>query len=219
MGLSVIEVVVGTGAAKGTFVVHEALFTARSGFFRSAVKDGRTKPEQLIELPGDESRVFRLYVILTYSGAVATKSSKQVEWWDLTRLYILAEKLQDTWAKNRVIDAMYSYLKSFSPYPPDPASMNALYAGTPDNSPARKLLVEWYASGGSQDLILKAKGSAKKDLLPIDFVFDLALRGMEKESMRLFGPMLNGPCSQFYEPEANAGTQANATANVNGSKK
>ncbi|KAF2623357.1 hypothetical protein BU25DRAFT_424878 [Macroventuria anomochaeta] len=74
-------------------------------------------------------------------------------------LYILAERLQGIETKNTVIDGMFLYLREAIPMFPttpvakDPANVDArffkwLYECTPENSPARRLAVDFYAQTG-----------------------------------------------------------------------
>lgn len=147
----------------------------------------------MIPLPEDDASVFNLYVILTYTGSVATKGvalwHDPEEWKTQTRLYVLAEKLQDVWAKNRILDAMRHCLNPTINYGEAEAeadaarawfecrstldSLNELYEGTPPSSPARRLIVDHYA-GRIETKTLRAG----KDTFPEDFIFDMAVRLM-----------------------------------------
>lgn len=179
---STIEVLVGKDSSARKFVVHEALIVKKSEFFKRAVKkawnEGGTRP---ITMPEDDPSVFNLYFDMSYSGIVATKTSASPdpdEWSRLTRLYILSEKLQNVWAKNRVVSAMHFYLNDviaqrlvFFGFD----SIAELYDGTPSGSPARKLIVDFYIHMNDQNAM-----NAGRDVLPIDFVFDIACLVMAK---------------------------------------
>lgn len=66
---------VGEGPSKQSFAIHEKLATARSEFFKRAVKKpwaGSDRPN--ISMPEDNASVLKLYVILTYTETFTTRS-------------------------------------------------------------------------------------------------------------------------------------------------
>ncbi|KAF2868938.1 hypothetical protein BDV95DRAFT_577969 [Massariosphaeria phaeospora] len=88
------------------FCVHENLICTRSAFFRKAMNGTwKESEEKYVELPEDEPDIFRLYVELLYSARLTTKTLAY-EVISLCKLYVLAEKLQDSLSKNLIIDAL-----------------------------------------------------------------------------------------------------------------
>lgn len=73
---------------------------------------------------------------------------------DLCRPYVLAEKFQDTAAKDATVDALHQAIKNFFvvrwdrsliPGSVCTVSINCLYGGTPKRSPLRRLIMDMYA--------------------------------------------------------------------------
>ena len=200
-----IEILVGKEPSARKFTVHKPLVTATSEFFKRAVKEEWSETGiEPITMPEDDVSIFNLYVNMTYSGGVvATKTSASPdpdEWTRLTRLYVLAERLQDVWAKNRVVNAMHGYLNDviarsmpFRGFD----SIVELYEGTPAGSPARKLVADFYAHKSDKETMI-----AGRDVLPTDFVFDVACLLMTKVLIpRGFGsnPLLPQPSHHYHE--------------------
>jgi hypothetical protein len=152
---------------------------------RAAKEEWLPMNSRKITLPEDSPVTFRMYATLTYTGSLPTKNAPD-EWQSLVRTYILAEKLQDAWAKNRIIDAMHSFCaEHFSRLPMttivenrqdvqiSTASVVELYDGTPSGSQARKLLVDL-------------------------FLFEMTVRLFQKRPY-VFGNVLDRPSSHYHE--------------------
>lgn len=200
-----IVVIVGKEIHREEFSLHERLFTSHSKFLERA-KIARLSPKSMIILPEYDPSTFQLYVVLTYTGLLATKDLPE-EWQSLVDVYILAERLEDKWAKNRVVDAMHSFVREHIPRAVgltnegsqtkdhiSVASLVSLYAGTPTGSPARKLVVELFADNGSMGWLVRAGV-----LLPREFLFDVTHRLLQKRPSVVFGNMLDRPSSHYHE--------------------
>lgn len=231
-GSSIINVWVGSNDSKRSFPVHKNLFASRSEFFKRAIKEPWTKPgEATICLPDDNPETFKLYMILTYSDQVASKRERLFyinEWTSLTQLYVLAEKLQDRKAKNLIIDAMHEFLrntlpKGFGGYQSQEQwsqvtlpyeSLIDLYEGTPEGSPARKLLVHFHANRYCASYL-----TAGRDKLPKDFIYELAVHLIKvapPTGSPEHQPVLPLPSSEFHEPLA--GTEKTLDVGMFGAK-
>lgn len=153
----------------------------------------------------DDAATFRLYTGLTYTGFLATKGLL-LEWRRLIQVYVMAERLMDVWAKNRIIDAMHSFIVELMPRGPTMtaadniderichASLHDLYDGTPSGSPARRLVVDFFADNGTEGW-LRSKHSA----LPAHFLLDVTIRLVQRRMLTIFGNMLDKPPSNYYE--------------------
>jgi|TARA_R110002003_G_scaffold115_2_gene9933 hypothetical protein len=92
----------------------------------------------------------------------------------LSKLFVLAEKLMDAKSKEVVLAAMLALSKeSFvdnGPYYPGIDSVQVIYEGTREDSPARRLLVQLFTEFGDAAFI-----TAKVDEIPKDFLYDLSV--------------------------------------------
>jgi hypothetical protein len=107
--------------------VHERLFTTKSHYFAKAVTGKFLESEErVVGLEKVAPKVFRSYVILLYTSQLATKGPE--EWLALCRLYVLAECLVDSRAKNRIIDGLHAYLTEILPTEPKHESPGKLFS-------------------------------------------------------------------------------------------
>lgn len=203
---SFLGVVVGKEGHRESFFLHEKLFTSHSDFLKRAAKEEWLHQKNVILLPEDDPITFRLYAVLTYTGFLTTKDLPS-EWQSLVDIYVLAEKLQDTWAKNHIIDAMHSFVAEKLPRNPaswvrmeridgcvSTASLIKLYEGTPSDSQARELVVDLFADNGTAEWLALAG-----DLLPHEFLFEVTVRLLQKRPCVVIGNMLDRPSSHYYE--------------------
>jgi hypothetical protein len=169
--------------------VHQKVLTARSEFFNCATKEEWLGSDaRRIAMPDDRPDIFRLYVNLLYKKEIATKG--QGEWLNLCRMYTLAEKLQDTTTRNRVVDAMSSFLTDCistglgglfggpvvkREYQLSAESIEELYTHTPDGSPIRRFIVDYYVDHAVPEWLQKGKGS-----FPEEFLYDVAVSLLQK---------------------------------------
>jgi hypothetical protein len=66
-----VKVVVGENRGTRDFVIHEALLTSRSRFFKKAMAgDWKEAEEKLVKLPEDDPAIFALYEQLVYTGRI-----------------------------------------------------------------------------------------------------------------------------------------------------
>jgi hypothetical protein len=149
------------------FTAHESFLTARSEFFRRAMNGKWAESDtRMVKLPDDEPETFTIYLNLVYTGQLVTmrKSKEELatmdigpfmretenEYCDLFDLYVLAEKLQDVLAKNAAITAAIdvSIMESAdaSCTVPSFAAVNSVYEGTPEGSPARRVVADLYST-------------------------------------------------------------------------
>lgn len=95
------------------------------------------------------------------------------EYYDLSKLYVLAEMLIDDKTKGLVLAAILT--RSEQPFPngkllyPDLQCVKVIYEGTPEESPARRLLVELYT-----EFIEDSFTRDELSEIPKDFLCDLS---------------------------------------------
>jgi hypothetical protein len=118
----IIKVNVGKGAKRDSFDVHNALLTARSLFFKSALNGNWVEAiERAVNLPEDDPQTFKTYVHLLYTGDFATESDPNLgideshdKLLSLAKLYVLAEKLQDIETKNESLTVLITTAKKLN---------------------------------------------------------------------------------------------------------
>lgn len=145
-----------------------------------------------VKLPKDDPATFGIYVNLLYTKQIPTKptfaNSRRVmlEYIHLARLYVLCEKLQDIEGKNSTIHAMLSTSRdNISVLRPN--AIKTIYEGTPESSPARKMLLDMYVEYGNNMSLHGGRGN-----YPKQFLFDLAVQLLQ--SREFVGPKTLATC-------------------------
>ncbi|KZM25085.1 uncharacterized protein EKO05_0009844 [Ascochyta rabiei] len=184
------------------FYVHEDFLKDRSKFFKTEVSKLHTAVFRRVDLLDVRPETFAIYVNLLYTSKLATKGPEEWHW--LCRLYILAERLQDVKTKNLTIDGMILCLQetlplfSSTPVAKDRTNIDAtslawLYEHTPENSAARRLAVDYYVQSGRAEWLL-----SEKNKYPAEFMFDIAVRLMQKRPSSLFASGSFKTSSLYY---------------------
>jgi hypothetical protein len=162
----------------------------------------------VVKLPEDELEIFGLYIQLLYSGklplqdTLSTKDGGNVninresaetvdnydgdsineEFGKLCQVYVLSDKLQDTTAKNAIIDA---YVECTNQHRkggdglPSFEEIKIVYSGTLPSSVMRRLIVDLYITYGNSFDIDKED----RDALPEDFLFELVVGMIGQRSL------------------------------------
>jgi hypothetical protein len=189
----IIKVIVRTAEAQRTIFVHQGIICDRSEFFKKALTwDWVESQEKKVELPEDDPAIFALYQELLYAGyipiAKEARSDDQPlmeisfdaeEYLTLGKLYVLTEKLVDATTKDNILDAFLAR----SQQPADDGSCHfpaldcvaLVYDGTPENDPARALLVKFYNDEGRKGWLEDDKELASKE-----FLYDLCASMLDK---------------------------------------
>lgn len=140
----IVEICVGKELPQKIFSVHQALIAPRSEFFERAFNGNWKEAEsRLVNLPEDDAITFDLYVQLLYTGQIPIQDDNE-EFVKLCKLYVLCEKLQDTDAKNAILQAMLAKIRGSPSRSPGAFAINTIYHGTPENSPARNLVLDFF---------------------------------------------------------------------------
>lgn len=131
-----------------------------------------------MNLPDDDADCFGVYANVLYTGKLAVNSTlrfsmdkKKLEECMLCRIYVLAEKLLHTNAKNRAMQALL-FLNDHSPWPFFRHSVIAtgvIYDGTLPASMARKLLLDLFTY---RDSIV---WTTDHEEWPVDFLHELTI--------------------------------------------
>lgn len=169
------------------FYVHETLVRASSEFFDKAMgSDWKEATERVMRLPDDDPAVFRLYMHWLYTGTLPCRIDEpgdtgNMEYLQLAKSYVLADKLMATDFADVIIDAMINKASSKASdglrWYPVGEVIRYLYANTLPSSPVRRLLVDFYVSHGQKDWITEW---AKSEDLSKEFLFGLAVGLYEK---------------------------------------
>jgi hypothetical protein len=198
--------------------VHEDLLTSRSEYFKRATNEKWLEYKEGIGFPEGKLNIFQCYINLVYTGQLATKTHDfEDEYTTLIELYVLAEKFQDTQAKNDIIDAMLhkSRIRSVADQLPYMKDINYLYDGTMEGSKARKLLVDLYVDYGEMSML------HSNDEIPGEFLHDLSSRLLQLHSnLRNARTCTTKSCSfsDYHEGQVE-GTAIATTATPNPKKK
>ena len=143
-----------------TFSLHTSVFTERSEFFRAARKPEwlAGNPKKLVDPEEDDTEVFSTYINCVYFGSEILKDLSD-EWTSspesdrvakartglrsLLQIYLLADKLQDLATANMVIDELVCF-SDFVWQTPNQGDFSFVYRHTPQNSPLRKLMRDYF---------------------------------------------------------------------------
>jgi hypothetical protein len=154
-GTDAFVVLVGTG--RQVFTLRCESFTSRSEFFREVRskawnKDLRRYSNEPISLANDCPLVFSDYVRFVYFGDVPEERSglSQAHFSRQIRLYVLAEKLGDFKAANRMSDAIFIHSRDCEILPGEEA-INLAYRSTKPSSLLRALLLDMLIYEGVND--------------------------------------------------------------------
>ncbi|KAF2869093.1 hypothetical protein BDV95DRAFT_499273, partial [Massariosphaeria phaeospora] len=167
------------------FLVHESILSSRSEFFRRAMNGKWPEADtRVVELSEDDPDLFGIYLnhVYTEKLPVGETDSDQLVKLDygvfyketqkeydlLFRLYIFGEKVQDTLFKNDVITSVHtiSSLRHMngSWSIPTTAAVALVYDGTPEASPARRLIVDLRSDITFQHMQRSKHGSRFEEL-------------------------------------------------------
>jgi hypothetical protein len=151
-------------------IVHRHSITRTSEFFAAALKKDWTEGQtRTIELPEEIPEHMEYYCEYLYSSELPTKCSTHMKDGDnmeagfelFANLYVLGERRMDTKLRNAVaheilrIQALSlvntgDFGARMAPCVPSTAAVNIIYQGTPERSPARRLMVDLVVAFGNK---------------------------------------------------------------------
>jgi hypothetical protein len=186
-----VTIQVGLEPNDAKFVAHESFLTARSEFFRRAINGSwKESDTRVVKLPEDDPEIFALYINYIYTGQLVTaqKSNEEfatldfidfgkiihAEYHALFCVYVMAEKFVDIATKKAVLAAAIEVTGSKSLEGrwevPTFITINTVYSGTPQKSPARRLVTDMCSSLPLKSILERAAGLALHE----DYIIDLA---------------------------------------------
>ncbi|KAF2869129.1 hypothetical protein BDV95DRAFT_670057 [Massariosphaeria phaeospora] len=184
---------VGKPPSSEEFVFSEDL-VLHAEFFKRAM-NGRWAESQdrSIDMPENDPDIFALYLHFLQTQQVPLSERTGQEgigdkFRDLTRVYVLAEQLQDSRTKNSVIRSIFASTEIQNGTFSIPCSHGVAlgYGGTPEDSPLRRLYVDlWtYLTPGTIADVY--------DTVPKEFLRDLAIRKCEQGEEKKTYAFANG---------------------------
>lgn len=136
------------------FFIHSLILAKSSAFFEAAVKrEWKEGQQHEIRLPEDDATTFKTYAEWLYTGTVGVNIAATSETYvELAKLYVLGEKLIDAPFQDEVINAIVASSRKADHngirHPPSLLSISIIYRDTPPDSPARRLMADFYAFHG-----------------------------------------------------------------------
>jgi hypothetical protein len=91
-------------------------------------------------LEEEAASIFRLYTIWLYNGSIDRAEAEFKTWKPLTEAYVMGEKFMDSAFQAVILKSMIRRLASGRQ--PDINTMNEIYHGTVEKSPARRLMID-----------------------------------------------------------------------------
>lgn len=153
------------------FRVHENVLR-QSPFFANALKPEwvLARGGKPIDLEEENPDTFAAYVQWLYSHQVDHQYPDEVEW---AKKYVFGEKMMDREFQDDVMNAMLGTWIDKGEFPADVEMISTIYNGTPEGSPVRKLLVDfWRYADNAKDGFVRLDYARKA---PADFVSDLLI--------------------------------------------
>lgn len=188
------------------FCVHEKLICASSDFFRNAMaRDWKESKQRSIHLEDEDADTFELYLHWLYRGTLPVRINEpglvgNSEYLQMSKAYVLGDKLQDGDFKDVIIDAIIDKCKSIASdgrkwFPVGPV-LRCIYDNTPTSSEARRLLVDIYVHNGSGDWL---SDWVKQDDIPKDFLLDITMAFLNKKEKNEEGPTHKSSTCAYHQ--------------------
>jgi hypothetical protein len=192
----IVEICVGKEPHQKIFSVHQGLIAPRSEFFERAFNGNWKETEsRLVNLPEDNARIFSLYVQLLYTGKIPTRDDDR-EFVTLCELYVLCEKLQDIDAKNETLQAMLAEIRGTHNWDESDLAVFTIYDGTPENSPARSLLLDLFVERGNHKIVRRL---IFEDYCHEEFLRHLAVQLFKRRSFEGSETLANCNVGKYQE--------------------
>ncbi|KAF2800821.1 hypothetical protein K505DRAFT_412723 [Melanomma pulvis-pyrius CBS 109.77] len=145
---------INVGPTNRNFLIHKSLLCATSKFFQRALKpswaDLRDSPNTL-HLTEEDPEAFEIYIYWCYYHTLPARISQSTPSQEncvlLSKSYALGEILLDIPFKNVIIDAFVAaacHEPAVERRWPKAKAISILYAGTPDESAGRRLMVDFW---------------------------------------------------------------------------
>lgn len=153
---------------------HKALITSSSLFFQRATKpEWRTDPLKPIDLSDEKPPFFEKYIQWLYTNTVPPNAAATDPYKYLALMYVLGEKIMDQAFQDAILATMIEHCAAAPSQHKYPCldAINVIYDGTTDTSPARRLVVDFWAYNMTPnwrvgEVVLLAHLGFLQDLLP-----------------------------------------------------
>jgi hypothetical protein len=109
---------------------------------------------------------------------------------------VLCEKLQDIDAKNAILQAMLAEIRGTSILSLSAITIQTIYNGTPESSPARSLLLDMFVERGNDKFF---HNQILNGCFPKEFVRDLAVQLFKQRSFRGSETLANCNVKKYQE--------------------
>ncbi|KAL1800745.1 hypothetical protein ACET3X_001087 [Alternaria dauci] len=128
---------------KSLMHVHTAVLIKSSEVLKNAMKpEWRTDATKPINMSNVELKIFEAYCGWLYTGKVVHHVKGHRHSF-LAHVYVLGEQLMDSTFQNAIIAAMIQYSIDYHTVPRS-KHIQIIYGGTSTNSPARRLMVDFW---------------------------------------------------------------------------
>ncbi|KAL5113617.1 hypothetical protein ACEQ8H_008510 [Pleosporales sp. CAS-2024a] len=177
------------------FTVHKSVLL-QSPYFQNALKPEWTSAREgkPIDLSDQDPSTFEEYVQWLYSHHIDTSTAESVQ---LAKMYALGETLMHVEFQDAVIEALMTICEERDKYPTG-EQINIIYEGTMPNSPARKLLVDFFCWEGGEKWI---EGEDFANTKPTEFVNDLMYQLLKnRRTPKGESPWTKDPKAYFIGP-------------------
>ncbi|KAF2121995.1 hypothetical protein BDV96DRAFT_627187 [Lophiotrema nucula] len=181
-----VKIRAGQGDTQKDYLIHDGLLQ-RSEFFKRALRgDWKEAEKRTIELSEDEPAVVERYLQSLYVRTISlNKEPNPLEYEEsrrrcndecrkLAKLYVFAEKVQDTRIKNLTLVAIMDLVENGLPngklLPPSSSMVSNIYKYTVGGNIARKFLVDFYVCFGQARWF----DAGETTLWPVDFLLELS---------------------------------------------
>lgn len=174
------------------FIVHEDMVCAKSKFFRAACSNNwKEGQEKLMQLPSIEPSTFQAYTEWVYSNSLlnVNQSTKS-----LVKLYLVADYLDDVRLRNKSMEALIAFFKRRDTMP-SATSIQLIWENTTPSSRLRAWIVDVTAKYCNRESFAHCS-----DLLPSDFVLQIALKLMPEGPIRR-DPTFLAKATEYLEVE------------------
>jgi hypothetical protein len=190
------------------YTVHKALVTAKSLYFNKALNmPCKESLNNIVQLPGQDSEAFGLYLKSLYFGKIYSNQSDDLnaEFNRLASVAILADYVQDSTAFNLVVDAIIEVAETTEQYPLTLAGI--VYEQMPAASPLRRLIRDFWVWLNNPDWFELGNSDCTNDVVAapkefwIDVAKELIVVGAKAHVPRTKKPWVRDRCSYHVHPD------------------
>ena len=126
------------------FFIPKSIICRTSEFFKNTAKpewEGEDGPRPVMLDEEDTARIFKLYTVWLYNGSISRADDSLKTWEPLSLAYVMGEKFLDVSFQAVILKYMFRRLIETGRRP-SIETVNAIYCGTSDPSPARCFMID-----------------------------------------------------------------------------